>query len=175
MVAHVPQRVNVGRASSLRRVALCIWRGNSVSQRTPRVALGVLLIVSTLVGLVAGVPAEALPAARGFDGKTLTVGGLGNLAQLPGMQVGARARIERFNSAHELKGVKIRYTGFADDKGDPATALSEARRLVTQDHVFAIVGDGSSTNPGPYFQQQHVPFFGWAFDNTYCSSKGKKV
>jgi Periplasmic binding protein len=49
--------------------------------------------------------------------------------------------------------------------------LSESRRVVTQDGVFAIVGDTSANNPGAYFNQQHVPYFGWAFDDTYCSAK----
>jgi hypothetical protein len=49
--------------------------------------------------------------------------------------------------------------------------LSEARRLVTQVGVFAIVGDTSANNPGAYFTQQHVPYFGGSFDSTYCSPK----
>ena len=81
------------------------------------------------------------------------------------------ARFKRFNDTNEIKGVKIKYAEFADDKQDPATALNEARRLVTQDQVFAIVGDVSQFNPVEYFTQQHVPYFGWAFDNTYCSTK----
>ena len=65
--------------------------------------------------------------------------------------------------------MKIDYVEFADDKQDPATALTEGRRLVTQQQVFAIVGDVSQFNPAEYFQQQQVPYFGWAFDNSYCS------
>jgi hypothetical protein len=41
---------------------------------------------------------------------------------------------------------------------------------VTQEGVFAIVGDESGNNPGDYFAQQHVPFFGGGFDFTYCSN-----
>jgi hypothetical protein len=40
---------------------------------------------------------------------------------------------------------------------------------VTQDQVFAIVPDLSAVNPGPYLAAQHVPYVGYAFDNTYCS------
>jgi ABC-type branched-subunit amino acid transport system substrate-binding protein len=67
--------------------------------------------------------------------------------------------------------VKLAYGDFADDNLDRATALSEARRLVAQDKVFGIVGDVSSVNPLAYFKQQHVPYFGFAFDDTYCSAK----
>ena len=33
------------------------------------------------------------------------------------------------------------------------------------------MGDVSANNPGQYFAQQHVPYFGGGFDNTYCSNK----
>ena len=62
-------------------------------------------------------------------------------------------------------------TEFADDKQDAATALSEARRLVSQVGAFAIVGDVSANNPKDYFVQQKVPYFGGGWDATYCSPK----
>jgi ABC-type branched-subunit amino acid transport system substrate-binding protein len=135
-----------------------------------------LAVVSALVaGLLAGLSgassAGAVRSVRGFDGKTITVAALGIVAQFPGVPLGVQARIGRFNDDNEIKGVKIKFAGFADDKQDPATALSEARRLVTQEQVFAIVGDTTQYNPVDYFKQQHVPYFGWDFDNTYCSPK----
>jgi ABC-type branched-subunit amino acid transport system substrate-binding protein len=137
--------------------------------------LGVAVVAMTLagaavVGAVVGAPA-ARAQVRGFDGSTVTVAGFGIKAQLPLTEAGARARIKRFNDSNELKGIKIDYREFADDKFDPATALSEARRIVTQDGVFAIVGDASATNPGEYLTQQKVPFFGGGFDDTYCSKQ----
>ncbi|MFN8027779.1 MAG: ABC transporter substrate-binding protein [Acidimicrobiia bacterium] len=78
-------------------------------------------------------------------------------------------RIKQFNDNNEIKGIKLSWAGFVDDKQDPATALSEARRLVTQEQVFALTADTSQFNPGDYLNQQHVPYFGWAFDATYCS------
>ena len=111
---------------------------------------------------------------RGFDGTTITVASLGIKGQLPANEWGVKARIERFNSTNEIPGVKLNYTEFADDKLDPATALSEARRLVTEEKVFGLVGDLSANNPAEYFAQQKVPYFGYAFDNTYCSNKPTK-
>jgi ABC-type branched-subunit amino acid transport system substrate-binding protein len=110
-------------------------------------------------------------AVRGFDGSTIRVGSIGVKAQLPRVEPGAKARIKRFNDTNEIPGVKIQYTEYANDNVDRATALSESRRLVTEQHVFGIVGDASSYNPLTYFQQQHVPYFGWAFDSTYCSAE----
>jgi hypothetical protein len=40
---------------------------------------------------------------------------------------------------------------------------------VTQDQVFALVGDTSNFNPTEYFAQQKVPFFGWGYATAYCS------
>ena len=114
--------------------------------------------------------AGAVGSARGFDGTTITVAGLGIAQQLPNDEIGARARIMRFNDTNEVKGVKIKFAELANDNQDPATALSEARRLVTQVGVFALVGDISANNPGAYFAQQHVPYFGGGFDSTYCSN-----
>ena len=130
----------------------------------------VLALFSTAVLGAAGTAGGA-SSVRGFDGKTITVAGLGIKSQLPTAETGAQARIKRFNDTNEIPGLKIVYKELADDKQDPATALSEARRLVTEDRVFAIVGDVSANNPGQYFAQQHVPYFGGGFDNTYCSNK----
>ena len=61
--------------------------------------------------------------ARGFDGTTIKVASLGFASQVGTSKVGAQARIQRFNDDHEIKGVKLEYVGFSDDKNDPATAL----------------------------------------------------
>lgn len=108
-------------------------------------------------------------SVRGFDGSTITVAGLGMTTQFPGADAGVRARVKRFNDTKEIPGITINYKEYANSGQDPATALSEARRVVSSDKAFAIVGDTSQNNPGPYFKQQQVPYFGWGFDNTYCS------
>jgi ABC-type branched-subunit amino acid transport system substrate-binding protein len=124
---------------------------------------------------VADEPALEFEAAsgdvRGFDGTTIKVASLGIKSQLPGVEFGAQARIKRFNDTNEIPGVKIEYVEYVEDKLDPAVALSEARRLVTSEGVFALVGDVSANNPGDYFEQQGVPYFGYAFDFTYCSDE----
>jgi ABC-type branched-subunit amino acid transport system substrate-binding protein len=141
--------------------------------RHSRAAIGVAvagaLAATTLVAVTVG--SAGAGNVRGFDGTTITVASLGIKSQFPNADVGARARIERFNNDNEIKGVKIEYAEYADDKQDQATALSETRRLVTQVGVFAIVGDLSQFNAGDYLNQQHVPYFGWGFDNSYCSAK----
>jgi len=142
-----------------------------MTKRSARIrALVLAMIVAVLVsGIAVAGSAGAARSVRGFDGSTITVAGFGIKSQLPTAESGAQARIKRFNDTNEIKGVKINYAEFADDKQDTATALSEARRLVTQTQAFAIVGDVSQFNPKDYFTQQHLPYFGWGFDDTYCS------
>jgi ABC-type branched-subunit amino acid transport system substrate-binding protein len=114
---------------------------------------------------------ETRAASRGFDGTTITVAGMGSATNFADADVGAQARFKRANDTDELDGITIDYLEFADDKQDPAVATSEARRLVTQEQIFAIVPNLSAVNPGPYLAQQHVPYVGFAFDNTYCSTE----
>ena len=120
-------------------------------------------------------PASTVPvvkSSRGFDGTTIKVAGITNTADFAGAEIGSEARFKRFNDTNEIPGIKIQFVEMANDHADPATALSEVRRLVTSDQVFAIVPDLSAVNPGQYLAAQQVPYLGYAFDNTYCSSTG---
>jgi ABC-type branched-subunit amino acid transport system substrate-binding protein len=108
--------------------------------------------------------------SRGFDGTTVTVAGLGLLASFAGADIGTEARFKRANDTNELNGIRLKYVEFADDQANPATALSEARRLVSQDQVFAIVPALSPVNPGAYLTSQQVPWVGYGIDPTYCST-----
>jgi ABC-type branched-subunit amino acid transport system substrate-binding protein len=132
---------------------------------------GVVASLVALVGALIPATASGQGSVRGFDGSTIKVAGLAIKSNFAKSDVGAQARFKRFNDDQEIKGVKIDYVEYADSTQDPATGLSESRRLVTQDGVFAIVPDLTSVNPGDYLNQQHVPYFGYGFDNTYCSTK----
>ena len=118
-----------------------------------------------------GAETPGASSSRGFDGTTLKVAGIGSAVNFADADIGARARFERANDTDELDGIQIEYAEFADDKQDPAVATSEARRLVTQEQVFAIVPDLSAVNPGPYLSDQHVPYVGFGFDSTYCTTE----
>jgi ABC-type branched-subunit amino acid transport system substrate-binding protein len=128
--------------------------------------LAFVMLASVVVATQVG---SAGAQVRGFDGSTIKVASMGNQAQLGSAQVGTEARIQRFNETDELEGIQIEYAGFADDKNDPATALNEARRLVTQEQVFALVGDVSSYHPYDFLAQNKVPFYGWGIDKAYCA------
>jgi branched-chain amino acid transport system substrate-binding protein len=72
---------------------------------------------------------------------------------------GARARFEAQNAEGGVNGRKITFTAM-DDGYEPARALTNARRLVEQDEVFAVFGSvGTATNLAAwdYLNQQKVP------------------
>jgi ABC-type branched-subunit amino acid transport system substrate-binding protein len=128
------------------------------------VALGV--VGSMLVPATGG---AQVPGAATASGGTINVAGLGYTTNFGDAAVAAQARFERANKTNEVKGYKFAFKEFANDGNDPATALSEARRLVTQEQVFAIVPDLSIVTPGAYLTQQQIPWFGSGFDNTICT------
>ncbi len=134
------------------------------------VVVAAVATATTVTGAVG--TAGAARSVRGFDGSTITLASFGVVSQFTNTPIGVQARIKAFNDDNEIKGVTLKFSEFADDNQDPATALSSERRLVTQDGVFAIVGDVSANN-GTYLQQQKVPYFGWAFDDSYCTSSTK--
>ena len=148
------------------------------TRKTKRASRVVALAIAATVAvaLIAPAAARGAPSVRGFSNGTITLAGMGYAANFdPDGTIGATARFKRFNDTNEMKGIKISYKEFADDNQDPAKSLNEARRLVQQVGVFAIVPNLSDTNPGAFLKQQHVPYFGFAFDNSYCSPKPDKT
>jgi branched-chain amino acid transport system substrate-binding protein len=115
-------------------------------------------------------PTVVAEPSRGFDGTTIKIGGLNTASLFAGTDIGAEARIKRANDTNELDGIKIEFVGMADDKFDPAAALTEARRLVTSEKVFAIVPASSPVIPGAYLTEEKVPFIGWGITNDFCST-----
>jgi ABC-type branched-subunit amino acid transport system substrate-binding protein len=137
-----------------------------------------LLIVAVVAGLVAALLTPAAggattPAAKTVTNGTINVAGLGYAANYGDAAIGAQARFKRANDDNEVKGYKFQWAEFADDKNDPATALSETRRLVTQDDIFSLI-DVSLATPGDYLTQQQIPWFGPGYDATYCPDAGVK-
>jgi len=137
-----------------------------------------LVLVVMVAGLVAALltPATggaAAPGAVTID-KTINVGGIG-LAKTYANDapVGAQARFETANKNNEVKGYTFAYKGFADDGNDPNTALSEARRLVSQEGVVAIVPDVSIVPPTDYLAQSQIPSFGGGYSTSYCPASPK--
>jgi ABC-type branched-subunit amino acid transport system substrate-binding protein len=86
-----------------------------------------------------------------------------------GSEVGTQARIKRANDTNELNGIKIKFTEFSDDKLDPAIATATARKIVTQDKVFAIVPNISSSVPAQYLADEKVLSVGYGVGPVFCN------
>jgi ABC-type branched-subunit amino acid transport system substrate-binding protein len=135
--------------------------------------VGAVLVTAVVAGLFA---ALLTPAAGGAStprvatatGGKITVAGLGYAQTFGDAGVGAAARFQAANENKEVKGYTFDYKELADDKNDPATSLSEARRLVTQEGVLAIVPAVSVVTPSDFLTQQQIPWFGVGYDVTYC-------
>lgn len=117
--------------------------------------------------------------ARGVDGDTITVGGLstvqppGGQPPFPGLDEGARARIERANRDGELEH-KIEFLGVKDDAADQATNGKQARDLVLNEEVFAILPFVTqvAAGSGDFLNEEKVPFIGWGFTPSSCTEYG---
>jgi branched-chain amino acid transport system substrate-binding protein len=111
---------------------------------------------------------------RGVTGSQITVEGLLTVLDFgTGSSAAAKARFDQANADNELPcGRKINYLGYADDGGSPDQDLSDVRRFIDQDHVFAIVPALSPfiESGGVYIDQQHVPTVGWGISPVFCAS-----
>jgi ABC-type branched-subunit amino acid transport system substrate-binding protein len=140
-----------------------------------RRGVGAALVGAVVAAVVAALLTPTLggaatPRVATASGGKITVAGLGYVQTFGDADTGAAARFQAANEKKEVKGYTFDYKELADDKNDPNTALSEARRLVTQDGVLAIVPAVSVVTPSDYLTQQQIPWFGVGYDPTYCTS-----
>ena len=136
----------------------------------------VAAIAATLaVGLVAEGAATAgvskAGTTRGVTKSTIKVGGLLSAVLFGDAVKGAQARFDRENEKGVF-GRKIDLASIGDDKFDPNVNIQEARRLVTQEQVFALVPTVSVVlSSGDFLAQQKVPFLGWGISAAFCESE----
>ncbi len=140
--------------------------------RRVRIGAGVLLTAILFVTAISMTTSQAGAATvRGFDGKTIIIGGIWGPQNFSGAQIGAQAYINQLNKTNYLHGIKLKFAGFVTDGNDPAAALSAVRQLVNQYGVFAIVPNLTPFNPSTYLTSQKILYVGGGFDGTYCSTK----
>ena len=88
-----------------------------------------------------------------------------------GNDIGAKARFDRANREGGVHCRLIDYGGAEDDGNDPGRNLAGARKLTTQDKVFAVVPAYSTTFSGAaYLVQNKVPFIGHAVSPPFCGN-----
>jgi branched-chain amino acid transport system substrate-binding protein len=123
-----------------------------------------------VIGLAA---ASAIGATGGTSAKTLNVGNITAVTNLggtfTGFQSGVKAFFSYYNAHGGVDGYKVNLTSL-DDAGDPGKNASEARQLVEQNKVVAIVGEASIADAGSqkYLPGKGVPVLGgWAASSTW--------
>lgn len=132
------------------------------------VGISVMLAAGLATAGLAG-PAGAGSDTRGVTDDSIKVGGLLSAQFFGDAEAGAQARFDRENDAGGVFGRKIDMIKAADDNFDPNTNIQEARRLVTQEEVFAVVPTATIVLGGADFlEQQKVPFLGWGIDASFC-------
>lgn len=136
--------------------------------------------VAAALGLALGVSgvANARVASQDVRGVTddeILVGGLGPAFPFKdfGGETGVKARFELENSKGGVFDRQLTYVGWGDDANSADTNLAEARRLVEQEGVAALVPVLSPNYlaAAEYAEQQHVPAFGWGISRGFCETK----
>jgi len=137
-------------------------------------------VVATTAVLVA---AASIPVAgasvptgsRGVTSDSIKVAGVVDASQFfkDRVEAGINARFNRENDQGGVSGRMLDYVETVDDKHDANTNLTEIRRLVQEEQVFAIVPNMTPEFGGPaakFLEQQHVPFVGWGIAEAWCDN-----
>jgi ABC-type branched-subunit amino acid transport system substrate-binding protein len=130
----------------------------------------VTTIVAVAVAAVAvssvGVASAGVKSQQGVTSNEIKVAGITD-PNGADAALGAKVRFDQENAKGGVNGRKITLVETANDKDDPATNLSEVRRLVTEDGVAAIVPVQTPYTAGDYLKSAKMPFFGWGVSPAY--------
>jgi len=144
--------------------------------RPIRVFLRSLGLLASLGGLFS-CGGEKAPAAEGIQ-----IGFYGALTgptatfALSGKN-GARLAIEELNRAGGVLGKQIEML-VEDDRGEPSEAASAVSKLITRDHVVALIGENASSRTlaaAPIAQSYRVPMVSPSSTNTEVTKKGDYI
>jgi len=104
---------------------------------------------------------------QGVSGNEIQVGGMAAVTGPLGDQYapifdGAQAYFDMVNEQGGVFGRKIKLVAKLDDATDATRNASQARALVEQHHVFAVIPVASPVFPGgKYLGDRNIPTFGW--------------
>ncbi len=138
-------------------------------------------IVSGLGALATFAALVALPASGStVPGISKTQVNLGAIVTQSGIAAadfgayiyGAEAYMRYVNDKGGINGRKLVISNALDDQSNGATNTSEAKTLVTSDHVFAVVGVSTAFFGGEsYLASKGVPTFGYATQDVWKGPK----
>ena len=141
-----------------------------------RRGVGAVLVVAVVAGLVAALltplPVRRHRVATATGGK-ITIAGLGFVADLRGCRHRRGGAFPGRQREQGSQGLHLRLQGARRRQERPEhRGRREARRLVTQEGVLAIVPAVSVVTPSDFLTQQQIPWFGVGYDTTYCPTSG---
>jgi len=111
----------------------------------------------------------------GVSATEIRVGGLASITGPLGDQYapifdGAQAYFDMVNAQGGVFGRKIKLVAKLDDTTDAARNASQARALVEQHHVFAVIPVAAPIFPGgKYLGEHNIPTFGWHINPEWSS------
>ena len=138
--------------------------------------MAVLPAAVALLASCANAPDQATVAPGAAPGLTSTQVTVGALATMSGpiaadfapIVSGVRAYLAWTNAHGGVAGRQIVLAHVADDGGSPSADAVQARTLVQQDHVFAVVGVATAFFTGAtYLARTRTPTFGYALQNEW--------
>ena len=142
-----------------------------MDRRRGNLAVSLAALVMTLAACTTPSPGSPVgpvsSTAPGVSEHAIVVGSLatasGPLAAQFGQSVdGAKAYFDAVDAAGGVDGRKILLNYVADDAGSPTDDTDQARNLVEDDHVFAVIGVGTPFFAGAtFFAAQGTPVFGY--------------
>lgn len=124
-----------------------------------------LAAAAALLAVAAGCSSSSHSSSNGNAGKTYTLGVLTDITGLAKanaytIPLGVKAGIGAVSS----QGYHLKYV-VADTGSSPTGALTAAKTLVEQDHVFAVVANSALTfAAAPYLESHGIPVIGAAVD-----------
>src|SRR5437016_1876126 len=148
-------------------MALFIWLRQGKAAFRLIALLAILSLIVVACGNASGGGGGGSSQTQGVTSTEIDIGGIaaktGPLANQYGpIFDGVQAYLDQVNAAGGVNGRKIKYTAQLDDQTLPSLDVSQARALVTQDNVFAVVGVATPIfAAGKYLGQNNIPTFGW--------------
>ena len=135
-------------------------------------AIVAVAAVVSVFGVTGVAGARVRHDARGVTSDSIKVGGLTDNLQ-PEAAAGAKVALDAANDSGGVNGRTFDYSGGQNDQGDVSKSLALGKQLVQQNGVFAVVPviTPNAANAEKFFEQQHVPFFGWAINTGFHNNK----
>lgn len=148
-------------------------------RRMTAVASGLViaLVVASCSNSSGGGGSGGSGTAPGVTSNSITVGSLATLSGsfssgFGDIVYGVKAYFDMVNAEGGVDGRKINLSYVVDDAGNPTTDADQARNLVDQDHVFAIVGVGSPFfSAAQFLGQTGTPTFGYLVTSNWNNYK----